>query len=773
MRLIVIISFFLFSYNIFAQVGLEEWREHLPYAKTISVSEGNSGRIYCATPYSAFYYDRNEEIITRMTTISGLSDVNISTLAFDKASGYLVIAYENANIDLIKNDIIYNISDIKRKSIVGSKHINRIIFRNGLVYLASDFGIVVINPKRKEVKDTYYIGPDGKSINVLDLDYDDNYFYAATSEGIFTADVNSNLLSNYSNWHIDTTVKSPTNRYNYIAIHSSGLYINKPGNTYGTDSIFVKKNNVWTEFNDISYEPTKGIKSYGDTLIFIKYYSFKYYFNNMNKSYNVYSYGSNKVPSPLDVTIDNKGHFWIADKNYSLMENLNKWDFLFYQPSGPAFKDAYSITWSNDQLWVAGGGIESNWDNAYANKGIYTFQNQEWTSFTPSNTPVYDTITDLMKVVVNPANPSEIFVASWGKGIVKMKNNVTEIVYNDKNSSLVDAINRPGHIAIGGLTYDNDNNLWATNSANANALHYMKPSGEWKSFSLAPYVTDNAVGDLIIDDFDQKWIIVPRGKGVIVFNDNRTLDQPFDDRKIKLSTADNNGKLPSNDVRAIAKDKDGNVWVGTSKGVAVFYSPSLVFSGSNFDAQQIYIEQEGISQYLLESEVVTGIAIDGADRKWFITENAGVFLMSKDASKQIYHFTTDNSPLLSNKIYSIAIDHNSGEVFFGTDNGIISFRSTATGGSEVQDKKLTIFPNPVRPNYNGPIAIKGLIDNANVKITDTYGNLVFETNALGGQAIWNGLNLNGERVATGVYLVFATDEELENQTAIGKILFIK
>jgi len=301
----------------------------------------------------------------------------------------------------------------------------------------------------------------------------------------------------------------------------------------------------------------------------------------------------------------------------------------------------------------------------------------------------------------------------------------------------------------------------------------MKPSGEWKSFSLAPYVTDNAVGDLIIDDFDQKWIIVPRGRGVIVFNDNRTPELPFDDRKIKLSTADNNGKLPSNDVRAMAKDKEGNVWVGTSKGVAVFYSPSLVFSGSNFDAQQIYIEQEGISQYLLESEVVTGIAIDGADRKWFITENAGVFLMSKDASKQIYHFTTDNSPLLSNKIYSIAIDHNSGEVFFGTDNGIISFRSTATGGSEVQDKKLTIFPNPVRPNYNGPIAIKGFIDNANVKITDTYGNLVFETNALGGQAIWNGLNLNGERVATGVYLVFATDEELENQTAIGKILFIK
>ena len=773
MKFVLIILSILLVSQSFSQVGIEEWREHLPYAKTISVSQGNNGRIYCATPYSAFYYSSSDESIVRMTTVNGLSDVNISTLAFDKETNYLVIAYENANIDIIKNDIIYNISDIKRKSIVGSKRINKIIFRDGLVYLACDFGIVVVNLKRKEIKDTYYIGPEGKSIQVFDLDYDDSLFYAASSEGIYSADVNSNNLNNYASWSFDTDINIPTAAYNCITKYKSGLYANKPGPTFGTDTIFRKINNEWAIFNGTSSNPTKQIKSFGDTLIIAKAYGIKYYYNNLQDSFLIYSYGDNKRPIPNDVTVDKDGHLWIADNTNSLVESSKQWNYKFYKPSGPAFKDAYTITWEQGQLWVAGGGISSTWDNAYANKGIYKYEDSEWTSFTGHNTPVYDTITDLMKVVVNPANPTEVYVASWGKGIVKMENNEVTGVIDQTNSSLSEASNRPDFVGIAGLTFDNNNMLWATNSANTNGLSYMNEEGQWNSLSLAPYVTDNVIGDLVIDQANQKWIILPRNGGILVYNDNNTPDQAFDDQKIKLTTADNNGKLPSNGVYSLAVDKDGNVWVGTNAGVCVFYSPELVFSTYNFDAQQIYIDQEGIKQYLLESETVTAIAIDGANRKWFATRNAGVFLMSKDGSEQIYHFTAENSPLLSNQIYSMAIDHESGEVYFGTENGIISFRSTATQGSEVQENKITIFPNPVRPNYNGPIAIKGLVENANVKITDTYGNLVFENNAFGGQAIWNGLNFNGEKVATGVYLVFVTDEEDTEQTAIGKILFIK
>jgi len=755
-----------------AQIGIEQWREHLPYAKTIAVSEGDNNRIYCATPFSAFYYDRTEEIITRMSTINGLSDVNISTLAYDKTTKYLIIAYENANIDLIYNDKVINISDIKRKSMVGSKRINKILFRDELVYLSCDFGIVVLNPKRQEIKDTYYIGPDGKAIGVLDLDYDDSLFYAATSEGVYTANVNSSNLSNYASWHKDNTTPFPNAFYNCISIHNSGLYTNISGATYDTDTSYVKKNGQWTRFDDITNQPTYQIKSYGDTLVFAQEYNFKYFYNQMSESFLAYTYGDDS-PQPRDIIIDKKGGFWIADKVQSLVHSPGKWNYKFYKPSGPAYKNAYSITYSQGQIWVAGGGTESNWANAFANKGFYRFQDQQWTSFNNSTDPDgYDSITDIMKVVVNPANPNEVFIGTWGQGIIHMRNDKVVNIIDDKNSSLSQAINYPGFVGVAGLAYDQNNYLWVTNTTNSNSLSFMKPDGSWQALSLSPYITDNAVGDLVIDDMGQKWIIIPRGKGIIVYYDNNTPENPSDDYKRNINSAVNNGNLPSSAIYSLAKDKDGNIWVGTDKGVAVFYSPGLVFSGSNFDAQQIYIEQEGISQYLLESEVVTAIAIDGANRKWFGTRNAGVFLMSEDGSKQIYHFTRENSPLLNNNIYSIGINGESGEVFIGTENGIISFRSTATEGLDYQEEEITVFPNPVRPNYNGKIAIKGLVENANVKITDMQGNLVYETTALGGQAIWNGKNFNGDRVATGVYIVFSTDETGE-QTAITKIMFIK
>jgi len=773
MRITISLLFLLLtSYFLQAQIGIEEWREHSPYYKTISVTEGKN-RIYCATPYSLFYYDRNEDALGRMSTVTGLSDVNITAIGYDRSTNYLVIAYDNANIDLIYNGRIINISDIKRKSIVGSKRINKIIFRNSLVYLACDFGIVVINPKRKEIKDTYYIGPEGKSIGIKDLDYDENLFYAATTEGIYTAFVDEQNLSNYAFWHKDTTLLFPDIEYNCIAIHSSGLYVNQLGASYNTDSVFVKKNGSWERFSEVPVGIVNQIKSYGDTLLFSHAYSYRYFYNNMTKMFKAYTYGG-VSPMPNDIILDHKHKFWIADNTESLVYNYSGWNYSFYKPSGPAYKDAYSICSANGQIWIAGGGIESDWSAAYAKKGIYNFKNQNWTSINQKNNETFDTIQDILKIVINPQNENEIFIGSWGKGIIQMRDNKVINVFNDKNSSLSQAVNYPGFIGVAGLAYDNNNYLWVTNTTNSNSLSFMKPNGQWKALSLSPYVTTQAVGDLVIDDMGQKWIILPRGGGIIVYNDNNTPETPYDDRKTKITGADNHGKLPSMGVYSLAKDKEGAIWVGTDKGVAVFFSPEMVFSGDNYDAQQIYIEQEGISQYLLESEIVTAITIDGADRKWFGTKNAGVFLMSKDGSEQIYHFTRDNSPLLSNNIYSIGIDHESGEVFFGTENGIISFRSTATQGPDFQpENSITVFPNPVKPNYNGPIAIKGLVENANVKITDTYGNLVYETTALGGQAIWNGKNFSGDRVATGVYLVFSSDDITGEQTATSKILFIK
>jgi len=274
---------------------------------------------------------------------------------------------------------------------------------------------------------------------------------------------------------------------------------------------------------------------------------------------------------------------------------------------------------------------------------------------------------------------------------------------------------------------------------------------------------------MAVDRNGYLWFINKQA-GLVVFNPNGTVTDESDDQFKTLTTAEGGGNLPSNTVRCITEDIDGEIWVGTEEGVAVFYAPENVFTENDFDAQQILIEQDGNIQILLETEKVSAITIDGANRKWIGTQGAGVFLMSEDGTNQIYAFNKDNSPLISNNINDIEINHETGEVLFATDLGIISFQSEATGFSD-DYADVYAFPNPVREDYDGPIAIRGLLGETDVKITDIAGNLVFETISKGGTATWFGRNLQGERVQTGVYVVFCSDSEGE-KTFVTKILLV-
>ncbi|MCX6266296.1 MAG: T9SS type A sorting domain-containing protein, partial [Bacteroidetes bacterium] len=243
-----------------------------------------------------------------------------------------------------------------------------------------------------------------------------------------------------------------------------------------------------------------------------------------------------------------------------------------------------------------------------------------------------------------------------------------------------------------------------------------------------------------------------------------------DDQYRLLNSTAGNGNIPGTTVLTMAEDTKGAIWIGTEKGVGVFYSPENVFQpGQNFDAQQILLSQGSYVQYLLENETVTTIAVDGANQKWIGTDRGGVFLFSEDGTKQIYHFTAENSPLLSDRLTCISINKD-GEVFFGTDKGVISFRAQATPGGE-SNENVYAFPNPVREDYEGYIAVKGLVNNAQVRITDIDGTLVYSTRAEGGQAIWNGKNFNGKKAHTGVYLVFASDDTA-SERVVTKILII-
>jgi ligand-binding sensor domain-containing protein len=746
-------------------VGIAEWRSHLPYRKCIATDiSGNI--VYCATPYSVFYYDKTDQSINRLTKINGLSDVNISTIKYSESYKVLVIAYTNANIDLVYEDGIINISDIKRKPIFGNKTINNITIYGNTVYFSCGFGIVALDLDKKEIKDTYYIGTNGNAINVFDLACDGNKFYAATEGGIFIANYTGVNLANYTNWVKDYQLPHPNAAYNTIASFQNKIVANLSVSNYGQDTLYVNDGSNWSILNNNLHDDVFSMRVSNNHLLLCYNQSLIIYNSDLQISEVVWELYSG-LPTPKCAVMDADENYWIADNVFGLVR-YKEFTSDKIIPNGPGSNDVFFMAISGSDLYVAPGGVSSSWNNVWNTSGVYSFIGDTWYTL-KDHSSEFNTMYDILAVAIDPSDNNHVFAGSYAMGLIEIRNGLVTKVYNDTNSFL----EKPytfDWVGISGLTFDKDNNLWVVNSGCNSLLKVLKPDGTWLSYNMSPYLNQARASSIIIDQNGQKWVRLTTSPGMLVFSDNGTLTNYSDDVKRVLTTSVGNGNLPSNNVISMAEDLDGKIWVGTDKGVAVFYNPQNVTQGGNFDAQVITILQDSVAQHLLEFESVTAIAVDGSNKKWFGTEKAGVFLMSDDGQKEILHFTAENSPLLSNTITSIVIDDKTGEVFFGTANGIVSYKSNATKGGEVINN-VYAYPNPVREGFTGSIGIKGLVKNSTVKITDVSGILVWEAKSEGGQAVWNGKNFSGEKVRTGVYFVFCSSEDATDKL-VTKIMVI-
>jgi len=750
-------------------IGIGQWREHLPYHRIISLAEpGNI--IYAATPHGILVYNKQDASISRLSKVNGLSDVGIKMIAASPDQSTLIIAYANTNLDLVQNGRIINIGDIERKPIPGNKTINSITFINDYAYLACGFGIVVLDIHRHEIVDTYLIGPDGSNINVLSIAYNPNnsHIYAATDEGIYRADINSPNLAHFVYWSRDYSISNPTGAFNHLVFFQNQIIVNKPGANFNSDSSFVKKGEVWEYFTNSANQRVYNIRIFGQELLVIHYNRVHIYDENLVRKNSIQDYKPGSVNSS-DALISSDGKIYIGDLSSGLMQQTSA-DFTFNSigRSGPASTEVFAMQASGPDVWFVPGARNSAWNNTWKNPAIYGYTNNNWLSYNSWNLSGLDKFYDVLSLAIDPNNQKRIFAGSWGRGMFEMVDGVIVESYDASNSSLQEHTLRPGWTGVGGIAFDEKGNVWVTNNNAPNLLSVKKTDGSWRSFNLSPVASAIEVGEIVIDHSGQKWFM-ERHHGLFVFNDNGTIDNPADDRVRRLTGATGNGNLPGATIHSLAVDHNGELWIGTNEGVAVIRNPENVFNGGNFDAYRPIIDQDGYGAYLLESETVTAIVIDGANRKWFGTDRAGAFLMTADGMQQIYHFNRSNSSLLSNSITAITIDGN-GEVFFGTTGGIVSFRAEATPAMPVL-KDVVVYPNPVRPGYDGVIAVRGLVKDADVKITDIAGNLIYKTRAFGGQAVWNGRSFDGRRAQSGVYLVFISNND-GSETLATKILFI-
>lgn len=770
-RFALVCMLLLLTLSLSAQrLAMHSWRTHFAYSATNAVTQSKE-YVYAISDGALYSVLKRDFVITTFSKVTGLSDNTVSRIAFNDALGVLIVAYENANIDFLYEDgRIDNLPDIMRKSMTADKSINDILVIGKTAYLACGFGIVALDIQKVEVKGTYYIGDDANFVNVTSLATDGTNLYAVTSEKILTIGLDNSNPANFANWqtmegvhgqNLHKMVCSGSNRY---LLHDDGVVDVFNGQQW--------QDSVYTQITQLDANDGYVMLSQPGKVIHI---------NGQQRDEFVFN-------MPKMVVHDSERHcYWLAAEGEGVGRVADDHaTYYFMMPEGPITNLSWRIKSAGEKLIAVPGG---RFALQYFRPGhVMVFENNEWHNIT--NTELVNATghkcEDLVDVAIDPADDSHFYVASYGYGLYEFRDNTFYQLWNADNSNIetIYPEKKPteeyyAYHRLDGLTYDDDGNLWFLNVETPNPVKYLDPQGQIHGLPYQALRNVSTLQQIAIlkNNPHIKVVLLPRDKtGIFVFDDNGTPDYIGDDRTISYTSFFNqNGKkLQPVFIYDMTQDRNGDLWLGTSSGVILLSNPHNLFN-PNYTATSVLIRRNdgtNNADYLLDNVQVNAITVDAANRKWIATATSGVYLMSEDGKEEIHHFTSENSPLLDDNVQCIGINNKTGEVFFGTSKGIISFQSDAQEAEERVFSDVHAFPNPVRPEYSGVITITGLTDNTLVYITDAAGNMVYQTESNGSIATWSGNKPNGERVATGVYFAHCFTKDKKQKT-VTKILVVR
>ncbi|MGZ3862063.1 MAG: type IX secretion system anionic LPS delivery protein PorZ [Bacteroidia bacterium] len=761
-----------------------QWRDHLPYNQAFSVTnQGN--KIIAAASECAFSYNKDNGTFDRLNKVYGYSDIEPVIVKNNPYNNALVVIYKNSNIDIVKNGTVTNASDLLRKQNIGDKTVNSVTFSGPYAYLACNFGIVVFNTDANEVKDTYIIGPNATNLQVYQVALSNTDIYAATKSGLYKASLSSPNLSSYTSWSKITGI--PNGPYNAVAYFGGKVITNFSKKILSgagmADTLFQFDGATWNKYSAKlyiggTYEIHKIISSSNNQLLITDQWGFEAYDANGSNVARIWDFNLGWTPV-LDIIPDptETNFYWVATAEKGLLKakslaGQNNADTVnIYSINGPTNSYAASFAFKDDKMIVAPSYVGFDMFNNYLQSNVYHFLDNTWgESVTPASQN--DTIFDIINVAFDVNDKNHYYATTWWNGVKEYINDEQVARYDCQNTNnelhIIDTyVSGFPLTRTAGLCMDKDNNLWVGMGESQHLLSVKKPDNTWKSFDFANIIGSGAlprVSHIIVDSSKQVWAVA-YGMGLFVYKFDGSYSQPNPSNAKRVTNAVNAGGLPSNEVICITEDRSGDIWVGTDKGIYVFYNPESIFTQtSGWDAQPIYIEQDGKTQLLLQTDNVVCISVDGANNKWCGTRASGLYCFSPDGQKQLFHFTVDNSPLFSNNILDVKINPKTGEVFVATDKGMLSFQNTIIDGFEdFKSGGVYAYPNPVKPGFEGPILIHGMIDGATVKIIDAAGNFVYQTTSKGGQAMWDGKRFNGARASNGVYMVICSTPDASDR----------
>ena len=762
---------FCISGLVYGQVGIGQWRSHTAGHQGFLVDQSNT-TVFVSLGNSIMSYDKETGEVNNWNSVNFLTDIDVTALQYDKDKQILYVGYKNGNIDMIKGNTVYNLPAIRLSNIIGLKSIQRFVFNDGLAYVCTGFGVVVINPDKFEVKETYY--PTANNYFVYDLAFQNGKIYVATESGIYQGLEGNPLLPAPGAWSLlpQLSTSQQTARFTELETHGDRLFFVRDSDNFNEDSLLYLENNQIHENALFPPSTYNNLYNQNDTLLISKMSNLSAFDTSFTEVMSIFQYPWDTYVQPMSAVISGE-NYMIADIRYGLVSAINSWGAQSYNTGGPYRTGSYRLDWQDSKLGTVSGYITPIGNNTYNVNGMNLFKDELWYPFHRELMPVLDTAYDFTCLAINPNNTNQVFfgTASTSGILSTVDGKSISTIYTDQNSAIQKRANYDDYYVISDMMYDYEGNLWIANSFCSEQLVVKTPDNLWYSYDAGSSGSNVLLNELFVDYYNLKWIGT-KGNGIVVYDNNQTPDNTDDDRIKNITTSESNGALPSGDVLCITMDFDEEIWIGTTAGLAVIYSPQNIWDGTpeEYQAQRILVQRDGFTEILLGETPITDIEVDGANRKWIATQGSGVFLVSEDGTEEILHFTVENSPLLSNNVFDIDIDHKSGEVFIGTELGLVSYRSDATYG-DFEFSDVYSYPNPVLPTFTGNVTILGFAYDTDVRITDIAGNLVYQTTSNGGTVLWNGKTTTGERVKSGVYVVWA-GEKNDKGRAVTKILFI-
>ena len=689
------------------------WRAHFSNESIQQVIKGDL--LYVAAANQIIQIDSKKQV-SYLNTTTGLHSTGLNKIAWHPIENQLVIAYKNSRIDIVQGDQITLIDDIQNSNLYADKTINDLIVLNNNAYISCNFGIVVIDLLKKEIKSTIFPNNNRQTVKVFQMLMYQNKYFALTENGIWSSSLNQN-----SSWSLENTMG--IDGIKNMFVFKNQLYFNTPQKIYPYQSPIASYQISAGTIETIAVDEVQilaGI-SYQNNGALIQF--------NSNQA-NTVLIDTTVLTKPVGLLKDGNT-IWIADDSKGLYEKNDqpKWTAL----GGPLSNAYGSNAFSSHQLLMSYGAKKN---------GISNFNENGWSNFTQIQNIKINTVE---AISIDPIDQS------WWLGMGN------QLIHYDPNKKTIEqSIPNPSNGTIKFIQQKSDG---STTLLKEGFGILVKEGAQWNSYPMQVNYSSTNLKKIVVSNSGLSWIIGPKQQGVVLFQkqNNQAIWR-------QLNTGKGSGNLPSMEVTAITEDKDGSLWVGTDNGIAIFQCSNI---NEACDAYLPIVERNGFNGYLFQKETIHCISINGANQKWIGTNN-GAWLISKDGTEVLQHFTTENSPLPDNNVLSIGIEPTDGDVFFFTKNEIVSYKGEATESKATQSA-IKIYPNPIAPGYSGPILIKNLVNNALVKITDLNGQLMMQTRSLGGQAIWNGRDQYQRKVASGIYLIFVRDD-MGNEKAVGKIM---